>query len=67
VLALGAGFVALGVLSDCTYALLAGTIGRRLLARPGAAVMTERVSGGVCVALGVATAFGANAPRQHAA
>ena len=56
VLILGVTFVVLGALSDGAYALLAGTLGPRLLRRPRAAKARERISGGVCVALGVATA-----------
>jgi len=67
VLVLGATFVLLGVMSDCTYALLAGTLGARLFRRPAAVVARERVSGGVYVALGVATALGAHPPRRRAA
>ena len=64
VFALGLTFVVLGALSDGTYALLAGTLGPRLLHQPGAAAARERISGGVCVALGVATAVGVDSPRR---
>jgi len=67
ILVLGLTFVVLGVASDSAYALLAGTVGPRLFARPGAVVARERVSGGVCVALGVATALGAHSPRRRVA
>ena len=61
---LGVTLVVLGLISDGAYALLAGTLGPRLLHRPRAAVARERVSGGVCVALGVGTALGADTPRR---
>lgn len=64
VLVLGITFVVLGAVSDGGYALLAGTIGPRLLHRPRAARARERISGGVCVALGLATAVGAESPRR---
>ena len=64
ILLLGITFVVLGAMSDGVYALLAGTLGPRLLHRPRAQTARERVSGGVCVALGVATAFGADTPRR---
>jgi threonine/homoserine/homoserine lactone efflux protein len=65
VLVLGTMFVVLGALSDSTYALLAGTLGARLFRRPAAVVARERVSGGVYVALGVATAFSAHPVRRR--
>ncbi|MBV8959704.1 MAG: LysE family translocator [Actinobacteria bacterium] len=67
VLVLGATFVVLGAMSDSTYALLAGTIGVRIFRRPSAVLMRERMSGGVYVALGLATALGAHTPRRRAA
>ncbi|MBV9934695.1 MAG: hypothetical protein JO367_10385, partial [Actinobacteria bacterium] len=50
-----------------TYALLAGTIGVRIFRRPSAVLVRERMSGGVYVALGLATALGAHTPRRRAA
>ena len=64
ILFLGLTFVVLGAMSDGAYALLAGTLGPRLLHRPRSQAARERASGGVCVALGVATAFGAETPRR---
>ena len=56
IVVLGATFVVLGVLSDGTYALLAGTLGPRLSAGRAAQRLRERVSGAFCVALGLVTA-----------
>jgi threonine/homoserine/homoserine lactone efflux protein len=57
ILALGAIFVALGVISDGLYALLAGTAGG-WLRRGGRLLRAERyVTGGVFVGLGVAAAL----------
>ena len=54
---LGAIFVAIGVVSDCTYALLGGTFGG-VLKRSGMYVRFERyVSGAVFVGLGVVAAM----------
>jgi threonine/homoserine/homoserine lactone efflux protein len=58
-LVLGLLLVSLGVLSDGTYALLAGSIGNRLRSRR----RLERISGGVFVGLGVVAAL-AGEPRQ---
>ncbi|HZZ86077.1 MAG TPA: LysE family translocator [Anaeromyxobacteraceae bacterium] len=61
ILFLGAWFVALAVASDCTYALLAGTVGDRLGRSPRARQGARLLSGGVYVALGVGTLLGVRA------
>lgn len=55
---LGAWFVVLAVASDCTYALLAGTVGDRLGRSPRARQGARLLSGGVYVGLGLVTLFG---------
>ncbi|PNY80940.1 LysE family translocator [Deinococcus koreensis] len=55
-LALGALFLALATLSDGTYALLAGSVGRRLQGNRVFARRQKYVTGGVYIALGVGTA-----------
>jgi threonine/homoserine/homoserine lactone efflux protein len=63
-LVLGLLLVALGVLSDGTYALLAAGAGRRLRSVVASRRMLERLSGGVFVALGVVAAV-AGEPRKR--
>ncbi len=63
-LALGALFLTLATLSDGTYALLAGTAGRRLRATAATYNLLDRLSGGVFIALGVAAAL-AGEPRRR--
>jgi threonine/homoserine/homoserine lactone efflux protein len=53
ILILGGLFVALGILSDSTYALVAGTIGSRLRARARARGPRREWSGLVLIGLGV--------------
>ena len=53
ILVLGAVFVALGLVSDSTYALVAGTIGGRLRARAKARGPRRQWSGLVLIGLGV--------------
>lgn len=55
-LALGALFLALATLSDGTYALLAGSVGRRLQGNRVFARRQKYLTGGVHIALGVGTA-----------
>jgi threonine/homoserine/homoserine lactone efflux protein len=63
-LVLGTLLVALGVLSDGTYALLAAGAGSKLRSAARARRVLERVSGGVFVGLGVAAAL-AGEPRRR--
>ena len=56
VLVLGALLVTLGLISDSCYALLAGSANRRLSGTVGQRPWGRAVSGGVLVALGVASA-----------
>jgi threonine/homoserine/homoserine lactone efflux protein len=63
-LVLGLLLVALGVLSDGTYALLAAGAGLRLRSAVASRRMLERLSGGVFVALGVVAAV-AGEPRKR--
>jgi threonine/homoserine/homoserine lactone efflux protein len=53
ILVLGAVFVSLGLLSDSTYALVAGTIGGRLRARAKARGPRRQWSGLVLIGLGI--------------
>jgi threonine/homoserine/homoserine lactone efflux protein len=53
ILVLGSVFVGLGLLSDSTYALVAGTIGGRLRARAKARGPRRQWSGLVLIGLGV--------------
>jgi threonine/homoserine/homoserine lactone efflux protein len=57
VLLLGTVFTLLAVLSDGTYALLAGALGRRLVADKAIA----RLSGGIYIGLGISAALTGNA------
>ena len=61
---LGLLFIAVGMVSDATYALAAGTLGARLRAHPRFAHRRQRLSGGIYVGLGVTAAF-AGAPRRR--
>jgi threonine/homoserine/homoserine lactone efflux protein len=63
-LVLGTLLVALGVLSDGTYALLAAGAGARLRSAARTRRVLERVSGGVFVGLGVVAAL-AGEPRRR--
>ena len=60
---LGVLFIALGVVSDGTYAIVAARIGAWLRAKPAFARRQQQVSGGVFVALGVAAAA-SGTPRE---
>jgi threonine/homoserine/homoserine lactone efflux protein len=53
ILVLGAVFIVLGLCSDSTYALVAGTIGGRLRARARTRGPRRQWSGLVLIALGV--------------
>lgn len=55
-LTLGALFLLLATLSDGTYALLAGTVGKRLQGNRVFARRQKYVTGGVYIALGIGTA-----------
>lgn len=55
-LSLGALFLLLATLSDGTYALLAGTVGKRLQGNRTFARRQKYVTGGVYIALGIGTA-----------
>jgi threonine/homoserine/homoserine lactone efflux protein len=57
VLLLGFTFVGLAIVSDGTYALLAGTLGQWLRGNARFLRLQRYVSGGVLVSLGLATAF----------
>lgn len=56
-LILGATFVGLGLITDGLYALLAGSVGPRLLRSPTLTHRKDRIAGIVFVALGVTTAL----------
>jgi len=60
---LGVCFIALGMVSDSTYALAAGTLGATLRDRPAFARRRQRWSGGIYVGLGL-TAAVATGPHQ---
>jgi threonine/homoserine/homoserine lactone efflux protein len=64
VLLLGAVFISLAVLSDGTWALLAGSVGGWLRAREGASRWLSRVSGGVFIALGAGAALAGSRPSS---
>jgi threonine/homoserine/homoserine lactone efflux protein len=61
---LGVWFIALGMLSDSAYSLVAGTLSTTLRSRPGFARRRQRVSGGIYVGLGL-TAAVATAPTRR--
>jgi threonine/homoserine/homoserine lactone efflux protein len=52
VLVLGAEFIALAVISDGAYALVAGTLGKRIKASARASRWVDRAAGGTLIALG---------------
>jgi threonine/homoserine/homoserine lactone efflux protein len=62
-LMLGAVFVALGCLSDGTYALVASRLGEWLRSRPTFARNRRYLSGGAYLTLGVAAALTGHRPR----
>jgi threonine/homoserine/homoserine lactone efflux protein len=62
---LGCLFAALGLLSDGTYALLAGTLGERVRTSARAGHVQRYVSGSVFVGLGVATALSGSKARTQ--
>ena len=57
-------FIAIGMLSDSTYAFAAGTLGARLRGDPRFARRRQRVSGGIYVGLGLTAAL-AGTPRRR--
>lgn len=57
VMILGGLFVAIAILSDSLYALLAGGLGSWVRRRPGPLARMRFLSGGVYIALGMATAL----------
>ena len=57
VLVLGACFVALGIVSDGTYALAAGTLRRWLASRPRVARRGDRAAGAIYLTLGIGAAL----------
>ena len=63
-LVLGVLLVAIGTLTDGTYALLAAGAGKRLRATAAARRTLDRVSGGVFIALGLVAAL-AGEPRRR--
>jgi threonine/homoserine/homoserine lactone efflux protein len=64
VLLLGALFITLAVLSDGSWALLAGSVGGWLRARAGAERWLSRASGGVFIALGAGAALSGSRPSS---
>ncbi len=61
---LGCTFLVLAAISDSSYALLAGTLSRRIGRTPGARRRARLLSGGVYLALGVGTVVGGSRPVQ---
>jgi len=57
IVVLGLIFIAVGVVTDGGYALLAGKVGGWLRGHPAYARIQQRVSAGVYIGLGIATAF----------
>ncbi len=64
VLALGLCFIVIAMLSDGTYAVLAGSIAGRLRRNTRAALRLERLSGLLLIALGAAAALGGGHARR---
>jgi threonine/homoserine/homoserine lactone efflux protein len=64
VLVLGACFIALGMLSDSSYAVLAGTLAGRLRRSVRSRRRMDRASGVVFLGLGATAAFAGNAAHQ---
>jgi threonine/homoserine/homoserine lactone efflux protein len=63
IVALGATIVALGLITDGGYALVAETVGRWLLGHPRCLTGERWISGGLYIGLGVTAAF-ASGPRE---
>lgn len=62
-LALGLLFVLMGILSDGTYALLAGTVAERLRRRPALMRAQRYLVGGVFIGLGLSAALSGSAKK----
>ena len=62
---LGLCFIALAVLSDGVYALLAGGLGDHLRSSGAHRRLLDRISGGVYLALGAAAALSGDRPRAR--
>jgi threonine/homoserine/homoserine lactone efflux protein len=60
---LGVVFIAIGMLSDTTYAVAAGALGARLRDHPRFARRRQRLSGGIYVGLGLSAAL-VGTPRR---
>jgi threonine/homoserine/homoserine lactone efflux protein len=63
ILTLSGVFVALGLLTDGTYALTAGTAAQRLRGHPRFLASERWVAGGMSIGLGVAAAFTSSQQR----
>lgn len=63
-LVLGCVFIALGICSDSTYALVAGSLGERLRNNRHFVRFRDRLSGGVFVLLGVGAALAGHPTRR---
>lgn len=64
ILMLGLLFIALGLVSDGAYALLAAKVGAALKGNPRFVARRNLLSGSIYVALGVLTAFSGSRPAQ---
>jgi threonine/homoserine/homoserine lactone efflux protein len=64
IMALGALFVIAGMLSDGTYAVIGGTVGHRLVARPSYARAQRWIAGSIYIGLGAAAAMSAPASSE---
>jgi threonine/homoserine/homoserine lactone efflux protein len=65
VLVLGAEFIAIAVISDGAYAVIAGTLGERVRRSAVANRWVDRTAGGTLVALGGLAAFSGGADDHH--
>ncbi len=65
VLVLGAEFIAIAVLSDGAYALIAGTLGERVRRSAVANRWVDRAAGGTLVALGGLAAVSGSPDDHH--
>ncbi|MGZ6544766.1 MAG: LysE family translocator [Actinomycetota bacterium] len=64
---LGLSFIAIGLCTDSSWAMLASGIGQRFRERPGFARSQRLVTGGVLVALGTAAAVSGSRPSVRSA